>query len=407
MSPEDEETAFQRNINIVSLGEIWRQHPDLRDPIINGMLRRGQMGNIVATSKAYKTYMIVGLAVAVAKGAQWLDRFQCIKGRVLLVDYELQGPDITYRTRAIAQAAHLPEQDARSRIDVLSLRGKAVDIINLESALLRVTPRQYDLVVFDPLYKCYPESFDENSNAQMTKLYCRFERLAEHLDCAILIVHHGTKGNQAEKRVVDVGAGASAMSRSADAHIALREHEQDGAIVFDATIRSFAPIEPFCLRWNYPLWERAMDLDPEDLRTTRRRSRRVNSHVSAKAKADPWTVDRFVDHFVTTTPKSKATIDVEVDAIVKTKELSGRHAVALFKAALDQGKIHEWTDQNDHRKRRYSTDPQPPIQDEPDSKQYICARTPRTPRVRQKSPRREGTGRAYIKRCDHEHSDSR
>jgi hypothetical protein len=139
----------------------------------------------------------------------------------------------------------------------------------------------------------------------MTTLYRRWERMAEHVDCALLIVHHSSKGNQSDKRPVDVGSGASAQARSADGHIALREHEQENCVVFDCRVRSFPPPDPMVLRWTYPLWQRDLGLDPTALKTGGRKSRNTGSTEPTPEKPEPWTVDRFVSTFITSEPKTK------------------------------------------------------------------------------------------------------
>ena len=43
--------------------------------------------------------------------------------------------------------------------------------------------------------------------------------LAIQTGAAFVLVHHSTKGSQAEKSVTDTGSGAGAMSRAVDSHI--------------------------------------------------------------------------------------------------------------------------------------------------------------------------------------------
>src|SRR5207253_1838389 len=73
-------------------------------------------------------------------------------------------------------------------------------------------------------------------------------------------------GSQADKAVTDVGAGAGSQSRAADSHLILRPHEEAGCFVLAAVVRSFAPVEPLPLRWEFPIWTPADDLDASKLR---------------------------------------------------------------------------------------------------------------------------------------------
>jgi len=349
IAPEDEP------VNPTTLGSLWESDPNMREPVIDGLIRRGQVGNLISTSKSFKTFLILALAICMVLRRMWLDRFPTIGGRVLIIDLELQRGDITRRTHDICRAMHADLNLIGKSIDVLCLRGRAATVDQIEKMLLAVAPRTYSLVIVDPLYKTYPADFDENSNAQMTALYRRWERMAEHLDCGLWIVHHGTKGSQSEKRVVDVGAGASAQSRSADAHIALREHEIENCVVFDARIRSFPQIEPMVIRWEYPLWSRDLSLSPEDLKTGRKS--RNKEEAQPQPEPEPgivWTPAKFVETFATDKPVAKDTIIAKANLA----EMSARKASDLLRLAAHDGLIHRWAFPKD-RTIYFATIPQP------------------------------------------------
>jgi hypothetical protein len=331
-------------IKPVSLGDIWKSDPELREPVIDGILRRGQVGNLVSTSKSYKTFMIIALAVAMVQRKMWLDRFQTVGGRVLIIDLELQKPDITRRTHDIAGAMFAPLDEVANGIDVLSFRGRDGSIDRIEPVLMKIRPRTYSLVILDPLYKSYPAQFDENSNAQMTWQYRRFERIAEHLDAAFLAIHHTSKGAQNEKRIVDVGAGASAQARSPDAHMVIREHEVDGAVVFDAKCRSFRPNDPIALKWEYPLWHRDLSLDPTQLKTGGR-SRANRQEPEPAPKPDPWTMERFAEVFIKDAVRPKQQI---IDQATLSN-IPQREAERLIRLAIAAGKAFVWSFPKDNR----------------------------------------------------------
>ena len=97
-------------------------------------------------------------------------------------------------------------------------------------------------------------------------LYNEADRLANDLGSAIAFIHHASKGSQSEKRVSDVGAGAGSQSRAADCHAIFREHEDEGVHVFEALVRSFAPVTAIPLRWQFPLWVPDEFVDPTKLK---------------------------------------------------------------------------------------------------------------------------------------------
>lgn len=334
-----EDAGALADLRPVTLGDLWAKDPSLREPVIEGLLRRGQVGNVISTSKSYKTYLILNLAITSALGRQWLERFPTAGGKVLLIDLELQPPDITRRTHDIVQAMHVCPADVSRLVEVVPLRGRTVSIDHIEKWLLSVAPRTYSLVIIDPLYKTYPAGFDENSNPQMTMLYRRFERLAEHLDCGLVVVHHASKGSQADKSVIDVGAGAGAQARSPDAHIVIRPHEADDAVVFDARVRSFAPIEPLVLTWKYPLWERDYGLDPAQLKSGKPGRNREKAQPQPKPEKKVWEVPEFVAKFVTREPQTE---DAIVTAAAREK-VPASVAKRLLTTAEGDRAVFRWS----------------------------------------------------------------
>lgn len=250
----------------VSLGTLNRLYPNLRDEIIHGLLRRGEIMNIIAPSKSNKSWMAGNLAMCVIGGGNFLDRFQCKKGRVLIVDNELHEELLSFRGREIARAMNCPLIYANSNIDYIPLRGSLCDIHGLEEHFSQIRKREYTVVILDALYKFYPDGFDENSNADMAALYNKLDYYADLLDTAFVVIHHSSKGSQAGRSVVDVGAGGSTQARACDAHLVLREHEDQGVFVIDCANRSFKPIEAVCATFRFPVWRVVKGADPAMLK---------------------------------------------------------------------------------------------------------------------------------------------
>jgi hypothetical protein len=171
------------------------------------------------------------------------------------------------------------------------LRGRMLDIHQLGPAIRQYKGGDFALCVLDALYRFEPANGDENSNAGKTGFYNQLDNYAEHLDCAIVGVHHASKGNQSEKAVTDVGAGAGAQSRAADCHMILRPHKEEGAIVLEAVVRSFPPVEAAVMQWQFPLWRPALDLDPSDLLEQNRKP-------AKKPEAEARKLSQFVDEIV-------------------------------------------------------------------------------------------------------------
>lgn len=251
---------------IVPARVLSEKYKEMRPVIIEDLMRVGETMNIIAAPKSAKSWLALNIAMNVIGGGRLFDRFECKRGRVLIIDNELHGETITFRMRSVAEKMNVPHQFAENMIDLLLLRGNLTSIEDLHEELKFIRPHQYKIVILDAFYKFYPEGFDENSNSEMARLYTQLDRLAEFLRSGLILIHHASKGNSSGKSVTDMGAGAGTQSRACDAHLVLREHAEDRVFVIEMANRSFPPIEKFCARFTHPVWKGAPGCDPEELK---------------------------------------------------------------------------------------------------------------------------------------------
>lgn len=262
---EEEKLLSANGTQIMTIGQLVANNPTLHEPVIDGILRRGETMNLIADPKRGKSWMLYAQLLSVATGLPWLGRFQCAPGRVLLIDNELHKPTLANRIPKVASAMGIREVDYCHNLDILPLRGQLMDLIGINRLLATISRGEYSLIAFDAFYRGIPAGVSENDNAQIANLYNLIDQTTNHINCAWLNIHHASKGSQSGKSITDVGAGAGSQSRAADAHLILREHQEDSTFVLDGVVRSFAPITPVALRWEWPLWRVDLTVDPSKL----------------------------------------------------------------------------------------------------------------------------------------------
>jgi len=231
----------------------------LRRPVVNGLIREGEIMNIVAPSKVGKSWLVYNLALAVASGTHFIQHaWDCGRpGQVAIIDNELHKETLAFRIPKVRKAMEL-DPSFENNIKICALRGKVQSISNLypliESAAKGFMPK---LLIIDSLYRSLGDGFSENDNSMITSVYNMLDMYAHMLNrCAIVIIHHSTKGPQGSKSVTDVGSGAGAQSRAADTHFIIRE-VGDLRYRADARCRSFAQPGSLKLEWCFPLWKEA------------------------------------------------------------------------------------------------------------------------------------------------------
>ena len=147
-----------------------------------------------------------------------------------------------------------------------NLRGYAADFRKLIPRIIeRARKEGFALIIFDPIYKLYGGT-DENAAGDVAALLNSLERLAAETGAAIVFGAHFSKGNASAKEAIDRISGSGVFARDPDSLLIFTKHAEDNAFTVDPILRNFAPVTPFVVRWNYPLMERADDLDPAKLK---------------------------------------------------------------------------------------------------------------------------------------------
>jgi len=328
----------------LSVRELMAAHRTLRAPVIQGLLRRGETMNVIAPPKTGKSWLVLALAMAVATGRRWLDTFETIADNVLIIDNELHPETLAHRIPQVAECLRIGMNEIAETICVQSMRGQLRDIFSLGKYFESVERGKYALVVLDAFYRFMPRDMDENDNGTMANIYNHVDALADRLGCSFVLIHHATKGNQSAKAVTDVGAGAGSQARATDTHLILRSHEEPGAVVLEAAVRSWPPVEPMALRWLFPLWKMAPDLDPTMLRSEK--PKRAKPPPDEPTETPAWSVERFVDVFLSGQPATKAQIR---EAAKDEPGLSWRRVADLLDIAESQGLVHRWRVGKAHR----------------------------------------------------------
>ena len=341
--------------SFVSINRLLRDHPQLRKPLVHGLLREGETMNVIAPPKAGKSWLVTDLALSVATGRPWLGLFQTVRGCVLVLDNELHHETTAHRVPRVAQARGIDLSEVSDTIFVENLRGRLRDLFALNPYFTAIEPGRFKLIILDAFYRFIPRNTDENDNGSVAQLYNQLDHWAMTLGCSFVLIHHASKGSQSGKAVTDVGAGAGSQSRATDTHLVLRAHEQDHVVVLDAAVRSWPPVEPVCLRWDFPVFNPASGLDPTMLRPERpRRKPKEQASEPASQPQQPWDTDRFVRTFISAQAQTRS-------AIIESAEKSGlsqRRAETLLKRATETRQAYAWTFAS-NEPVRYADVPQP------------------------------------------------
>lgn len=254
---------------LVSFADQLENPPIPSPELIASILREGNKMIITGDSKSGKTCLSQELAVSIAEGKPWLNKFQCEQGRVLYLNLECQESSLFERFKQIYEANKWkPSQKGQKNIIVWNLRGHAIPLDKLASKIIRRCRNQgpFIAVIIDPLYKV--QQGDENSAEAITTFCNALDKIAQETGAAVIYDHHHPKGAMGERKAIDRGAGSGVFARDADAIIDLSmlepsndlkeflgEHTEKGdkPLLMTFVLRDFKDAEPLPLWFRFPV----------------------------------------------------------------------------------------------------------------------------------------------------------
>ena len=250
------------------LSDVWDNMPPLKEELIPGILRLGHKMLIAGPSKAGKSFLLIGLAIAIAEGGEWLG-MKCRKGRVSYINLELDRPSCLDRFKEVYNRLGIKPEHINN-LNVWNLRGKSVPMNKLSQIIIhRFKDRNYSAVIIDPIYKVI--TGDENNATEMSQFCSYFDQIATELDASVIYCHHHSKGASSKySNAADRSSGSGVFARDPDAILDMRELKTDGieskyreahpdacnvltAWEVRGTLREFAPMAPKRVWFDHPV----------------------------------------------------------------------------------------------------------------------------------------------------------
>jgi hypothetical protein len=250
---------------IKSLSQIIAENQPEPPEIIEGILHQGLKLMLGGPSKARKTWILMHLALAIAKGLKWLGH-QCRKGPVLYINFEL--PEPFFRKRALWILKQMGVEGDVPDFFELNLRGYAGAA---ETILPKVIAKIAQLppllaIVIDPTYKLMGTTRDENSAVDIASLMNEFDRLAVKTRASVISAAHFAKGNASLKEAIDRISGSGVFGRDPDSLVIMSPLNTDEAFQLDFILRCLPPKRETAIKWNGWCFEPDATLDPADLK---------------------------------------------------------------------------------------------------------------------------------------------
>jgi hypothetical protein len=327
--------------NIHDGGQLMDEEPPLVDPILQDIFDMGDLFTIIAPSKCRKSFCALQLGICIASGHPFIGIPVAGRRRVLLVQFEVKHAHYHRRLKLVSRGMapdryreEVPE--IGKNLKIFSARGKGFSMELIQEVIVH---ENIEVVIFDPLYKMMDGA--ENGAEDMKPIMEAFDRLCHETGAAVGYVHHDAKGNPGMRSTRDRGSGSGVIGRAYDACFTLTEHEEDGHVVFETLLRSYAPRKPFTALWEYGAFHPSTRPP-----ITKKNTSPTANPTTAQADEDffPIVIEAIEEHG----PLNSGALDQklrELAGVTKEKATQVRLAairdkVILKKNDFEKGKVH-------------------------------------------------------------------
>jgi len=189
--------------------------------IVDGVVPEGGIVLFVGQPGIGKTWLMLALALDVALAQQWLGRFACKSGRVLIILEEDDPNAIVERLDLLYAGMDLPKEKG-DELEIGYLIQAGVSLLTSKdkklNPKLEIVMREYkpSLIIIDPFRRVHGE--EENDSAAMSNLFKELRQLTGFTDppCAVVMNHHDRKGFGSSGRRLDGVRGSTDIAGSVD-----------------------------------------------------------------------------------------------------------------------------------------------------------------------------------------------
>jgi hypothetical protein len=230
----------ERQFKAESLEEFMQRGDHKLDWIIEKILPEEGVGIIAGLPEVGKSWLLLDLALEVARGGNWLNRFPARKGTVLYIDEESPDNGLRERLSLLQKAKDFNGNGAFKLINQKGVSLAEQNMPALRSLFDSIFPK---LVIIDTL-SSVNVGVEENSAAEMSMTFSRLRELSRNFGCLILVADHERKPNQFNSPAGHRIRGSNAKLAAVD--IALAVSRKGNSMKFEVSKSKWASkIPPF------------------------------------------------------------------------------------------------------------------------------------------------------------------
>lgn len=225
-------------LTIKLLNELMlKEYPPQRW-VVEKLIPQGGLVMMSASPASYKTWLMLQVALSVAKGEKFIDAFHTEQTKVLIMDEESGERSLQERFRRLGATSTLP-------IHYLSRAGRKASEEYAKQVISVCKENEIGLVMFDSFIRFAIGS--ENDSTDMSRNMDNFKKITDQ-GIACLILHHNRKAGLIGSGAAESMRGSGDILAACDVHVALRR-KGDKITISQTKNRYCQEIEPQTLKF--------------------------------------------------------------------------------------------------------------------------------------------------------------
>jgi len=219
--------------------------------LVPGIIAKGSIGFVAGLQESLKTWLLIDLAVEMARGGGlWLGKFGTKSAKVLFVDQERHKSETQRRFKSVIGAKNLQLTSLSAHLHIASGTTTRLNLTESFNAfrkqLAEIRP---DIVMIDSFATFHTAS--ENDRMEIQKVLELIKSLRNEFGCSFLFINHEGKsvlrnepGETKTPHSADM-MGSVAVPAAAELVLTVRRKDNDNCMVYHTKSTLGPKIQPF------------------------------------------------------------------------------------------------------------------------------------------------------------------
>lgn len=222
----------------ISLDELFSMKFPENKWVIEKLIPHQCITLISGAPASFKTWLLLRMAIDIAKGESLFGQFKCEQHKILIIDEENHLRLVRERLKSLGAEIDLPIYYLSQKGFLVSKKGM------IENVLEMCEEKEIDIIFIDSLVRI--NDAEENDASQMSEVFRGIKQFCQG-GKTVIITHHERKEGMIKSSAQNRLRGSSDIQAAVDCHLALRRDKDDKTkiLIEQAKLRTDEEIESF------------------------------------------------------------------------------------------------------------------------------------------------------------------